>query len=84
MVEARVGVDTTKDGKADQWTEWTEVKEHYDTIPGFSKQVAKSPAAVDLTDLPAGYGFQIELRLTDSTENKSKPIVDRLTLSFSG
>jgi hypothetical protein len=82
MVEARVGVDTTKDGKADQWTEWTEVKEHYDTIPGFSKQVAKSPAAVDLADLPAGYGFQIELRLTDSTENKSKPIIDSISLSF--
>jgi hypothetical protein len=83
-VEARVGVDTTKDGKADQWTEWTEVKEHYDAIPGFSKQVAKLPAAVDLTDLPAGYGFQIELRLTDSTENKSKPIIDSISLSFGG
>jgi hypothetical protein len=81
-VEARVGVDTTKDGKADQWTEWTEVKEHYDSIPGFSKQVAKLPAAVDLTDLPAGYGFQIELRLTDSTENRSKPIIDSVSLSF--
>ena len=81
-VEARVGVDTTKDGKADQWTEWTEVKERYDAIPGFSKQIAKSPAMVDLTDLPAAYGFQIELRMMDATENKSKPIIDSVSLLF--
>ena len=81
-VEARVGVDTDKDGKIDQWTDWTEIKESYDYIPGFSKQIARTPAQLDLSSLPAGYGFQIELRLTDSTENKSKPIIERMTLSF--
>jgi len=82
-VEARVGVDTDKDEKIDEWTDWTEIKESYDYIPGFSKQIARMPAELDLSKLPAGYGFQIQLRLTDSTENKSKPIIERMTLSFS-
>ena len=70
-VEARVGVDTDNDQKIDSWTDWKELKESYDYIPGFSKQIAKTPAELDLSKLPAGYGFQIELRLTDSTENLS-------------
>lgn len=82
-VEARVGVDTDKDATIDEWTDWTEIKESYDYIPGFSKQIARTPAELDLSKLPAGYGFQIELRLTDSTENKSKPMVEQMTLSFS-
>ena len=81
-VETRVGVDTDNDQTIDQWTKWTEVKESYDYIEGFAKQIAKTPAKLDLSDLPAGFGFQVELRLTDSTQNKSKPIVDRLQLSF--
>jgi hypothetical protein len=81
-VKARVGVDTDNDAKVDKWTGWTELRESYDYTPGFSKQVAKTPAQLNLSDLPAGYGFQIQLRLTDSTENKSKPIVEKLTLSF--
>lgn len=81
-VEARVGVDTDKDGKIDQWTDWTELKESYDYIKGFSKQIARTPAQLDLSKLPAGYGFQIQLRLTDSTENKSKPIIERMSVSF--
>jgi len=81
-VEARVGVDSDKDGKIDQWTDWTELKESYDYIKGFSKQIASTPAQLDLQELPPGYGFQIQLRLTDSTENKSKPIIERMTLSF--
>ncbi|MDF1656206.1 MAG: hypothetical protein P1U58_01270 [Verrucomicrobiales bacterium] len=81
-VEVRVGVDTDKDGKADEWSEWAEVSESYDYIEGFSKQISKSPAALDLSDLPAGYGFQVEMKLTDSTENKSKPMIERLSMSF--
>lgn len=81
-VEARVGVDTDKDEKVDQWTDWTEIKESYDYIKGFSKQIAKTPAELNLSKLPAGYGFQVQLRLTDSTENKSKPIIERMSLSF--
>lgn len=81
-VVTRVGVDTNNDSKIDQWTNWTEVKESYGYIKGFSKQVAKTPAQLDLSKLPAGFGFQVELRLSDSTENKSKPIIDRISLSF--
>jgi len=81
-VEARVGVDTDNDKKVDQWTDWTEVKESYDYIKGFSKQIEKTPAKLDLSKLPAGFGFQVELRLTDTTENKSKPIIEKMLLSF--
>ncbi|WP_411847043.1 hypothetical protein AAFN60_06210 [Roseibacillus persicicus] len=82
-VEVRVGVDTNQDARIDQWTEWREVKEGYDYIPGFAKQIRKAPAAMDLTGLPKGYGFQYEVRLTDTTANKSKPMLDKIVLSFS-
>ncbi|WP_315853505.1 right-handed parallel beta-helix repeat-containing protein [Neorhodopirellula pilleata] len=81
-VKARVGVDTDKDSKIDHWTDWTELKESYDYIKSFSKQIAKTPAELNLSMLPAGYGFQLEVRLTDSTENESKPIIERMSLSF--
>lgn len=81
-VSARVGVDTDNDKKVDQWTEWQEVKETYDYIPGFSKQIAKTPAELDLSSLPEGFGFQVELKVVDSTENKSKPMINGLSLSF--
>ena len=81
-VEARVGVDVDGDGAIDQWTRWSEVKETYDYVKGFSKQISKTPAQLDLSPLPAGRGFQIEVRLTDATENQSKPIIETLALSF--
>ena len=82
-VEARVGVDTDKDEKIDQWTDWTEVTESYDYIKGFSKQIVKTPATMDLSDLPEGYSFQFEARISDSTENESKPQLDKVSLTFS-
>ena len=81
-VEVRVGVDTDDDGKVDQWSDWSEVKESYDYIPGFSKQVKTTPARVDLSDLPEGFGFQVEITMKDSTDNKSKPILESLHLAF--
>lgn len=81
-VEARVGVDTDNNREIDQWTDWTELKESYDYIPGFSKQISRTPAELDLSSLPAGHGFQVQLRLTDSTDNKSKPIIERLSVTF--
>lgn len=81
-VEARVGVDTDNDGQVNEWTPWQELHERYDDIPGFAKQVSREPAALDLSKLPAGYGFQIELKTTDTTENASRPILDKLELSF--
>ncbi|MDB4339117.1 hypothetical protein OAA19_03300, partial [Rubripirellula sp.] len=81
-VEARVGVDEDRDGVIDQWTDWQEAKESYDYITGFSKQIKRIPASLNLSELPAGYGFQFEIRMTDSTTNRSKPILDKIELVF--
>lgn len=81
-VEVRVGVDTDNDQKIDQWTDWKQVKESYDYIKGFAKQIAKKPAQLDLSSLPEGYGFQYEIKLTDTTDNKSKPIIDTVSVNF--
>ena len=81
-VESRVGVDTDNDGKIDKLTKWSEMKESYDYIDGFSKQIKKTPARLDLAELPAGYGFQIEVKLSNITSNASKPMIKSLELSF--
>ncbi|MEM9346761.1 MAG: hypothetical protein AAGB26_09115 [Planctomycetota bacterium] len=81
-VEARLGVDTDNDGAIDQWTDWQRVKESYNRIEGFSKQVAKTPASLDASKLPAGFGFAFEMKLIDTTENKSKPMIDAVTIDF--
>ena len=83
-VEVRVGVDTDNDGKSDKWTDWQQVKESYDYIKGFAKQVKKTPASLDLSALPEGYGFQFEIKLADTTDNESKPILEGVALSFEG
>ncbi|WP_230080190.1 glycoside hydrolase family protein [Winogradskyella marina] len=81
-VEVRMGVDTTNDGRINVWSNWQLVKEHYDYIKGFSKQVEKTPAQLHFSDLPKGYGFQFEVKMTDTTENESKPILDQVVVSF--
>jgi hypothetical protein len=82
-VEVRVGVDTNKDGKVDAWSKWAEVKEKYDHIPGFSKQIERIPASLNLKKLPKGHGLGFEIRLSDTTENHSKPLIDKVKISFS-
>jgi len=69
-VEVRVGVDTDNDKKIDSWTNWANVKETYSGTEGFSKQVTKTPATLDLRSVPEGFGFQYEVRLTNKTKNK--------------
>ena len=81
-VEVRVGVDTDNDGTIDKWTDWQAAKESYDYVKGFAKQVAKTPAQLDLSELPSGYGFQFEIKLTDTTANQSKPVLDKVTVNF--
>jgi hypothetical protein len=81
-VEARVGVNTNKDGQMDKWTDWQEVKERYDYIRGFSKQIKRIPASMDLSGMPAGFGFCFEFRVEDTTKNNSKPILDSVSISF--
>ena len=81
-VEARIGVDSSDDGEIDTWTEWSEVKETYAHIDGFAKQIAKTPASIDLSSLPACYGFQFEFRTTATTDNGALPVMDRVTVVF--
>ena len=81
-VEARVGVDTTGNGESNEWTDWQEVKESYEPIKRFSRQIKRIPASLDLSNLPAGLGFCFEFRVTDTTENRSVPAMDKVTLFF--
>lgn len=81
-VEARAGIDGDNDGKIDIWTDWQEVREKYDYIKGFSKQIKTIPASLDVSKLPAGYGFCFEFRTEDKTENSSKPIIDSVKITF--
>ena len=57
-------------------------EESYDYVEGFSKQVSRAPAQLNLSDLPNGYGFQFEVKLKDTTANESKPILDKLRMTF--
>jgi len=81
-VQARVGVDVDDDGAMDQWTEWQTVRERYSHKPGFARIVETAPAALDLSALPAGLGFKFEFKIEDATANDSKPVLDRVTVSF--
>ena len=63
-------------------SDWQAVKEGYDYTPGFAKQVQKTSAAMDLSKLPQGFGFQVEVRITDTTEIESKSILDSIVLEF--
>ena len=80
-VSARVGVDLDNDGTIDQWTEWETIRETYDTIEGFSKQVKRIPASIDLSDMPACYGVSFEYRITAEAAQSVKPIMDRVVVS---
>jgi hypothetical protein len=75
-------VDTNNDGIADAWSDWQDVKEEYESIEGFAKQVKRIPASMDLSTLPEGYGFCFELRIEDTTANASAPTLDRVEIRF--
>ena len=81
-VEVRMGVDTTNDGLVNEWSDWQVVKEQYDYMEGFSKQVERIPAQLNFPDLAEGYGFQFEVKMIDTTENESKPILDKVIVLF--
>lgn len=81
-VTARVGVDSSGDGKIDTWTDWTEIKESYAYAEGFAKHVNKTAAAIDLSKLPEAHAFQFEFKMVDTTENKSKPMMDKVILKY--
>lgn len=51
--------------------------------PGkFPKQVARTPAKVALSELPERYGFQFNIKIIDTTNNASKSILDKITLTY--
>lgn len=81
-VEARVGVDTNNDGSVNQWTSWQAVSESYDHTPGYARVVTTTPAEIDLSSLPPGYGFQFEFRLDDTVVSGASPVMDRVEIAF--
>ena len=81
-VEVRVGVDKDGDNVIDEWTEWREIKETYDYIEGFAKQVKCTPASISLSNLSAGMAFSFELRTQNTAANKARPIFDNICILF--
>lgn len=79
-VQIRVGVDTDGDRRVDYWTAWQRVKEHYAQKPGFVRVVDVEPAQFDVMGVPAGYGFEMELR-TEEVDGV-QPIIDAIEATF--
>lgn len=63
---------------------WQDTKETYSKIKGFAKQVARKPAKVSFPDLPAGKGFQVEMKLLAEEDDKVLPKIDQLIATFEG
>ena len=82
MAKLRAGVDKDGDGKIDQWSKWQDAEETYSIIKGFSKQVDRQPAKVSFSDLPAGKGFQIEMKLLAGEDDTVLPKIDQLIATF--
>ena len=82
MAKLRAGVDKDGDGKIDQWSKWQDAKETYSKIKGFSKQVDRKPAKVSFSDLPAGQGFQVEIKLIAGEDDTVLPKIDQLIATF--
>ena len=80
--KVRAGVDEDGDGQIDQWSEWQDARETYSAIPGFAKQVDRRPAKVSFSDLPAGKGFQIEVKLVSLEGQEVLPKLDQLIATF--
>jgi hypothetical protein len=81
-VEARAGVDADGNGAIDTWTDWQTVREQYRHTPNYIRVVTLTPAAIDLSGLPVGYGFQFEFRVDDTVVAGVSPIMDRVEMSF--
>ena len=80
--KVRAGIDQDGDGQIDQWSEWQDARETYSAVPGFAKQVDRTPAKVSFSDLPAGKGFQIEVKLVSPEGVEVLPKLDQLTVTF--
>ena len=82
MAKLRAGVDKDGDDKIDQWSKWQNAEETYSIIKGFSKQVDRKPAKVSFSDLPAGKGFQVEIKLFADEDDVVLPKIDQLIATF--
>jgi hypothetical protein len=81
-VQARVGVDTSGNGKIDQWTKWRVVKERYSKKPGFARIVDTAPATLDVSSLPAGHGFAFEYRTSAVAEQTVNVVMESVEVTF--
>jgi hypothetical protein len=81
-VQARAGVDVDGNGSVDSWTTWQTVREQYNHTPGYIRVVSLTPASLDLSSLPSGYGFRFEFRLDDTVVANVSPIMDRVEMAF--
>ena len=81
-VQARAGVDKNGDGQIDKWSDWQIVTEKYSRKEGFARIVTVEPACIDLSSLPSGFGFKFEFRLEGSKVNESKPVIDKVRISY--
>ena len=81
-VEARAGVDTDGNGTIDQWTTWQAINETYSHTPGYARVVTTTPAQLDLSSLPGGYGFEFEFRVDNDVVPAVSPIMDRVNMVF--
>jgi len=80
--KVRAGVDEDGDGQVDQWSDWQDTRETYSAIPGFAKQVDRTPANVSFSDLPAGKGFRVEVKLVSPEGVETLPKLDQLNATF--
>lgn len=81
-VQARAGVDTDGNGTIDQWTNWQAINEQYDYTPGFVRVVSLTPAGLDLSSLPSGFGFQFEFSVDNTVVSGVSPIMDQVEMTF--
>ena len=82
MAKVRAGVDKDGDGQVDQWSDWQDTRETYSAIPGFAKQVDRTPAKVSFSNLPAGKGFRVEVKLVSPEGVETRPKLDQLIATF--
>ncbi|GIS28973.1 MAG: hypothetical protein CM15mP130_0030 [Verrucomicrobiota bacterium] len=51
-------------------------------LQGSRNRLKRHRPTLDLTGLPSGFGFQVEVKMTDTTSNQSKPLFNSWPLSF--
>ena len=83
-VSARVGVDIDGNGTIDQRTAWQTIQETYDHKTGYARVVDVDDARLNLASLPSGFGFQFEFRVDNSVVANVSPLMDSVTMTFSG